>query len=98
MLLGKEVAAGYRPACHLVGPAAPDAERSAIGLVPLGEGARLAPQRQQWSADAAACLPVGAVVFTVDAGGGAVLLCDRVDVVGRAERGDVGIADVGAET
>ncbi len=95
--LGEEVARRDGVAAHVVRPAAPQGQRPARGGVPGVERAAGAPQDQQRAADAAPGPAVLGVVIAVEAGGGPVLLADRVDVGRVAQRLGVGGAYLRAE-
>lgn len=94
---GKEVPAVDRFAGHVGGQVAPQRERAAIVVIPARQRSGRAPQGQYRAADAAARGPVGGVVITVDARGGAVFLADGMQVISVAECRGIGGADRGVE-
>jgi hypothetical protein len=83
-----------RDRCSLdgVGPGLPEFD----GLVPVGDGARGAPEHEGRAEDASRAA-VGSVVLVVERGGSAVLLADGMDGLGGTELGEVPVADVGWE-
>jgi len=64
----------------VVGPAAPDGQRVERG----GLAAGLLPEDEHGGGDAPTGGAVGAVVFEVDRGAGAVVLADAADALGAA--------------
>ena len=93
MFFGEEVPALHGLAMSVGCPATPKAQRSPVVLVPRCQAAGAAPKRQKGTRDASACLPVGLIVDPVQVGRSSVLLANRVNMSGIAQRVDVGMPE-----